>query len=254
MTALISVVVVVVLIVAVLFAALKVLREYERGVVFRLGRLIREPRGPGLIFLIPVIDRMVRIDLRTVTLTVPPQEVITRDNVPVRVNAVAYFRVVDPTAAVVEVEKFLVATSQIAQTTLRSTLGQHMLDELLSERDKINAILQRIIDDQTAPWGVKVSNVEVKDVEIPTLDAARHGPAGRGRARAARQGDRGRGRVPGVAEARRRRPGALGAPRLGAAALPPDDARDVVGAHVDGHLPDPDRPDRAPQGRTGSDR
>ena len=168
MTALISAVVVVVLIVAVLFAALKVLREYERGVVFRLGRLIREPRGPGLIFLIPVLDRMVRIDLRTVTLTVPPQEVITRDNVPVRVNAVAYFRVVDPTAAVVEVEKFLVATSQIAQTTLRSTLGQHNLDELLSERDKINVILQRIIDDQTAPWGVKVSNVEVKDVEIPT--------------------------------------------------------------------------------------
>jgi regulator of protease activity HflC (stomatin/prohibitin superfamily) len=167
-TALISAVVVVVLIIAVLFAALKVLREYERGVVFRLGRLIREPRGPGLIFLIPVLDRMVRIDLRTVTLTVPPQEVITRDNVPVRVNAVAYFRVVDPTAAVVEVEKFLVATSQIAQTTLRSTLGQHMLDELLSERDKINIILQRIIDDQTAPWGVKVSNVEVKDVEIPT--------------------------------------------------------------------------------------
>ncbi len=168
MTALISAVVVVALIVAVLFAALKVLREYERGVVFRLGRLLSQPRGPGLIFLIPIIDRMVRIDLRTVTLTVPPQEVITRDNVPVRVNAVAYFRVVDPTAAVVEVEKFLVATSQIAQTTLRSTLGQHMLDELLSERDKINAILQRIIDDQTAPWGVKVSNVEVKDVEIPS--------------------------------------------------------------------------------------
>jgi regulator of protease activity HflC (stomatin/prohibitin superfamily) len=168
LTALISAVVVVALIVAVLFAALKVLREYERGVVFRLGRLLSQPRGPGLIFLIPIIDRMVRIDLRTVTLTVPPQEVITRDNVPVRVNAVAYFRVVDPTAAVVEVEKFLVATSQIAQTTLRSTLGQHMLDELLSERDKINAILQRIIDDQTAPWGVKVSNVEVKDVEIPS--------------------------------------------------------------------------------------
>ena len=168
MTALISIAVVVVLIIAILLAALKVLREYERAVVFRLGRLIREPRGPGLIFLIPVLDRMVRIDLRTVTLTVPPQEVITRDNVPVRVNAVAYFRVVDPTAAVVEVEKFLVATSQIAQTTLRSTLGQHSLDELLSERDKINVILQRIIDDQTAPWGVKVSNVEVKDVEIPT--------------------------------------------------------------------------------------
>jgi regulator of protease activity HflC (stomatin/prohibitin superfamily) len=167
-TEVIAGIVVIVLIVALLVAALKVLREYERGVVFRLGRLIKTPRGPGLIFLIPLIDRMVRMELRTVTLTVPPQEVITRDNVPVRVNAVAYFRVVDPIAAVVEVEKFLVATSQIAQTTLRSTLGQHVLDELLSEREKINAILQRIIDDQTGPWGVKVSVVEVKDVEIPT--------------------------------------------------------------------------------------
>jgi regulator of protease activity HflC (stomatin/prohibitin superfamily) len=167
-TEVIAGIIVIVLIVALLAASLKVLREYERGVVFRLGRLIKNPRGPGLIFLIPLIDRMVRMELRTVTLTVPPQEVITRDNVPVRVNAVAYFRVVDPIAAVVEVEKFLVATSQIAQTTLRSTLGQHVLDELLSEREKINAILQRIIDDQTGPWGVKVSVVEVKDVEIPT--------------------------------------------------------------------------------------
>ena len=251
MTALISAIVVVGLIVAVLFAALKVLREYERGVVFRLGRLLTQPRGPGLIFLIPIIDRMVRIDLRTVTLTVPPQEVITRDNVPVRVNAVAYFRVVDPTAAVVEVEKFLVATSQIAQTTLRSTLGQHMLDELLSERDKINAILQRIIDDQTAPWGVKVSNVEVKDVEIPSsMQRAMARQAEAERERRA-QGDRRRGRVPGVSEARGRRAGALRASRVGAAALPPDDARDVVGAHLDGHLPHPHRPDRAPQGRAG---
>jgi len=152
-TEVIAGIIVIVLIVALLAASLKVLREYERGVVFRLGRLIKNPRGPGLIFLIPLIDRMVRMELRTVTLTVPPQEVITRDNVPVRVNAVAYFRVVDPIAAVVEVEKFLVATSQIAQTTLRSTLGQHVLDELLSEREKINAILQRIIDDQTGPWG-----------------------------------------------------------------------------------------------------
>jgi len=167
-TEVIAGIIVIVLIVALLAASLKVLREYERGVVFRLGRLIKNPRGPGLIFLIPLIDRMVRMELRTVTLTVPPQEVITRDNVPVRVNAVAYFRVVDPIAAVVEVEKFLVATSQIAQTTLRSTLGQHVLDELLSEREKINAILQRIIDDQTGPWGVKVSVVEVKDVELPT--------------------------------------------------------------------------------------
>jgi regulator of protease activity HflC (stomatin/prohibitin superfamily) len=153
---------------AVLIGALKVLREYERAVVFRLGRLITPVKGPGLIFLIPIVDRMVRVDLRTITLNVPPQEVITKDNVPVRVNAVAYFRVVEPTASVVEVAQYLVATSQIAQTTLRSTLGQHSLDELLSERDAINAILQRIIDEQTAPWGIKVSVVEIKDVEIPS--------------------------------------------------------------------------------------
>jgi regulator of protease activity HflC (stomatin/prohibitin superfamily) len=150
-----------------LSAAIKVAREYERGVVFRLGRLLLPPKGPGLFLLIPVIDRMVRVDLRTITLNVPPQEVITKDNVPVRVNAVAYFRIVDPSAAIVQVENFMVATSQIAQTTLRSVLGQHLLDELLSERDKINAILQQIIDEATAPWGVKVSIVEVKDVEIP---------------------------------------------------------------------------------------
>src|SRR5688500_2583015 len=151
-----------------LSAAIKVAREYERGVVFRLGRLLTPPKGPGLFLLIPVIDRMVRVDLRTVTLTVPPQEVITKDNVPVRVNAVAYFRIVDPAAAIVQVENFMVATSQIAQTTLRSVLGQHLLDELLSERDKINTILQQIIDESTSPWGVKVSIVEVKDVEIPS--------------------------------------------------------------------------------------
>jgi regulator of protease activity HflC (stomatin/prohibitin superfamily) len=150
-----------------LFAAIKVAREYERGVIFRLGRLLPEPKGPGLFLLIPVIDRMVKVDLRTITLNVPPQEVITKDNVPVRVNAVAYFRIVDPKAAIVQVENFMVATSQISQTTLRSVLGQHVLDELLSERDKINSILQTIIDEATAPWGVKVSIVEVKDVEIP---------------------------------------------------------------------------------------
>ena len=150
-----------------LFAAIKVAREYERGVIFRLGRLLPEPKGPGLFLLIPIVDRMVKVDLRTITLNVPPQEVITRDNVPVRVNAVAYFRIVDPKAAIVQVENFMVATSQIAQTTLRSVLGQHSLDELLSERDKINSILQTIIDEATAPWGVKVSIVEVKDVEIP---------------------------------------------------------------------------------------
>ena len=149
-------------------AAIKVLREYERGIVFRLGRLFPAPRGPGLIFLIPIVDKMVRVDLRTITLTIPPQEVITKDNVPVRVNAVAYFRIVQPQEAIVQIENFMVATSQIAQTTLRSVLGQHQLDELLSEREKINAILQGIIDEATAPWGIKVSIVEVKDVEIPS--------------------------------------------------------------------------------------
>ena len=148
-------------------SAVKILREYERGVIFRLGRLLPQPKGPGLFLLIPVVDRMVRVDLRTVTLNVPPQEVITKDNVPVRVNAVAYFRIVEPNAAIVQVENFMVATSQIAQTTLRSVLGQHVLDELLSERDKINAILQSQIDENTSPWGIKVSVVEVKDVEIP---------------------------------------------------------------------------------------
>jgi regulator of protease activity HflC (stomatin/prohibitin superfamily) len=148
-------------------SAVRVAREYERGVIFRLGRLRSPPKGPGLFFLIPVIDRMVKTDLRTVTLNVPPQEVITKDNVPVRVNAVAYFRIIEPESAIVRVEDFGVATSQIAQTTLRNVLGQHVLDELLAERDKINARLQQIIDDATAPWGVKVSIVEVKDVEIP---------------------------------------------------------------------------------------
>jgi regulator of protease activity HflC (stomatin/prohibitin superfamily) len=144
----------------------RILREYERGVVFRLGRLLPQ-KGPGVVFLIPIVDRIVKVDLRTITLDIPPQEVITKDNVPARVNAVAYFRIVDPKAAIVQIENFIVATSQIAQTTLRSVLGQHTLDELLSEREKINAILQGIIDEQTAPWGIKVSVVEVKDVEIP---------------------------------------------------------------------------------------
>jgi regulator of protease activity HflC (stomatin/prohibitin superfamily) len=150
-----------------LASAVKVAREYERGVVFRLGRLLDPPKGPGLFILIPIIDRMVRVDLRTITLNIPPQEVITKDNVPARVNAVAYFRIVEPKAAIVQIENFMVATSQIAQTTLRSVLGQHVLDELLSEREKINEILQGIIDEATSPWGIKVSIVEVKDVEIP---------------------------------------------------------------------------------------
>src|SRR4030088_3245893 len=164
---LVAIAVVVFLVILFLISAIKVAREYERGIVFRLGRLFPEPKGPGLFLLIPIVDRMVKVDLRTITLNIPPQEVITKDNVPVRVNAVAYFRIVAPKDAIVQIENFMVATSQIAQTTLRSVLGQHQLDELLSEREKINAILQGIIDEQTAPWGIKVSIVEVKDVEIP---------------------------------------------------------------------------------------
>src|SRR5215217_1025737 len=147
-------------------ASVRVLREYERAVVFRLGRVTAE-RGPGLVLLIPGIDRMVRVSLRTVTLTIPPQDVITRDNVTARVNAVAYFRVIDANASVLEVESYLNATSQIAQTTLRSILGKAELDTLLSERERLNEDLQQIIDEQTEPWGIKVTVVEIKDVEIP---------------------------------------------------------------------------------------
>jgi regulator of protease activity HflC (stomatin/prohibitin superfamily) len=153
-------------VVAILITNLRVLREYQRGVVFRLGRL-RPLRGPGLVALIPLVDRMVRVDLRTVTLTIPPQEIITRDNVPARVNAVAYFRVVDPRLAITEVETYPVATSQIAQTTLRSVLGRADLDSLLAEREQLNRSLRQIIDEQTGPWGIKVTTVEIKDVEIP---------------------------------------------------------------------------------------
>jgi regulator of protease activity HflC (stomatin/prohibitin superfamily) len=147
-------------------ASVRILREYERGVIFRLGRLIAQ-KGPGLILLIPFIDRMVKVDLRTVTLNIPPQEVITRDNVPAGVNAVAYFRVIDPRKAITEVENYLLATSQISQTALRSVLGKAEFDQLLSERERLNEELQTIIDESTEPWGVKVTAVEIKDVEIP---------------------------------------------------------------------------------------
>jgi uncharacterized membrane protein YqiK len=147
-------------------ASVRVLREYERAVVFRLGRVINE-KGPGLVLLIPAVDRMVRVSLRTVTLRIPPQEVITRDNVPVRVAAVAYFRVIDPRRAVLDVEDYMAATLQIAQTTLRSVLGKAELDALLAERERLNDSLQQIIDEQTEPWGIKVTIVEIKDVEIP---------------------------------------------------------------------------------------
>ncbi|HEV8676314.1 MAG TPA: slipin family protein, partial [Methylomirabilota bacterium] len=148
------------------FSAIKILREYERGVIFRLGRLIAS-KGPGIILLIPFVDKMVKVSLRTVAMDVPPQDVITRDNVSVKVNAVIFFKVVEPRAAVVQVEDYLYATSQIAQTTLRSVLGQVELDDLLASRDKINHQLQRIIDEQTDPWGVKVTTVEVKHVDLP---------------------------------------------------------------------------------------
>jgi regulator of protease activity HflC (stomatin/prohibitin superfamily) len=158
----------VLLVLAVLLAgaSVRVLREYERGVVFRLGRLLAA-RGPGLVLLIPIVDRMVRVSLRTVTLNIPPQEVITRDNVPARVNAVTYFRVVDANRSVVEVENYAQATSQIAQTTLRSILGKADLDTLLAERERLNADLQQVIDEQTEPWGIKVTSVEIKEVDIP---------------------------------------------------------------------------------------
>ena len=162
-------IVIILFIIIILFSAIKILREYERGVIFRLGRLIGGTgvKGPGLILLIPVIDKMVKVSLRTVVLDVPPQDIITSDNVSIKVNAVVYFRVVEPQKAIVQVENFLAATSQISQTTLRSVLGQSELDDLLSQREKINHRLQQIIDAQTDPWGVKVTNVEVKQIDLP---------------------------------------------------------------------------------------
>jgi regulator of protease activity HflC (stomatin/prohibitin superfamily) len=159
--------VIAVLVVIFLFMAIKVLNEYERAVIFRLGRVI-DHKGPGLIILIPIVDKMVRVSLRTVAMDVPSQDVITRDNVSVKVSAVIYFRVMDPTKAVIDVENYLYATSQLAQTTLRSVCGQFELDELLSDREKINMELQRILDQHTGPWGVKVSMVEVKHIDLPT--------------------------------------------------------------------------------------
>jgi len=156
----------VVLVVFFLFSAIKILREYERGVIFRLGRVIKV-KGPGLILLIPVIDKMVKVSLRLVTMDVPPQDVITRDNVSVKVNAVIYFRVMDPNAATIEVENYIFATSQLAQTTLRSVCGQVELDELLAQREKINTQLQSILDKHTDPWGIKVTTVEVKHIDLP---------------------------------------------------------------------------------------
>jgi regulator of protease activity HflC (stomatin/prohibitin superfamily) len=166
-------------------ASIRIVPEYERGVIFRLGRVIAA-KGPGLFLIIPIVDRMVKVSLRTVTMDIPPQDVITRDNVTVKVNAVTYFNVVEPVRSVIAIEDYKLGTSQVAQTTLRSILGQVDLDELLIKRDDINQQLQRIIDDLTNPWGVKVTLVEVKDARH---DAPGHGPTGRGRTRPARQGD-----------------------------------------------------------------
>ena len=162
----IGIVVGIVIVLILLVSAIKILKEYERGVIFRFGRL-RGAKGPGIIVIIPFVDKMIKADLRTVNMDVPPQDIITHDNVPVKVNAVVYFRVMDPAKSIVKIEKFILATSQIAQTTLRSILGQVDLDDLLSRREKINKELQKIIDEQTDPWGVKVSTVEIKDVELP---------------------------------------------------------------------------------------
>jgi regulator of protease activity HflC (stomatin/prohibitin superfamily) len=159
-------IVAVVLVVMFLASAIRILNEYERGVIFRLGRII-DTKGPGLIILIPVVDRMFKVDMRTITMDVPPQDVITRDNVSIKVNAVVYFRVVDANSAVIEVENYLYATSQLAQTTLRSVCGQFELDEILSEREKINVTLQEILDRSTDPWGIKVTLVEVKHIDLP---------------------------------------------------------------------------------------
>ena len=164
-----SAIVIVFLVLFILSSSIRILREYERGVIFRLGRLIGGDglKGPGLIFLIPVIDKMVKVSLRIIVLDVPPQDIITSDNVSIKVNAVVYFRVMEPQKAIVQVENYMAATSQISQTTLRSVLGQSELDDLLSQREKINHRLQQIIDSQTEPWGIKVSNVEVKQIDLP---------------------------------------------------------------------------------------
>ena len=204
-----------------LLTCIRVLNEYERGVVFRLGRVMPKPKGPGLIMVFWPVDRMMRVDLRTITKVIEPQDIITRDNVSVRVNAVLYFRVVDPMRSVLEVADFLFATSQVALTTLRSTLGQAELDDLLTEREKVNRRLQEIIDGHTEPWGVKVSVVEVKDVDLPEPMKRSHGPSGGGRTRTARQGHQRRGGVPGRRQTPASRPDHDALSHGDADALPP---------------------------------
>ena len=213
--------------VLILLSGLKVLNEYERAVVFRLGRLTPF-RGPGIIFVIPILERSVRIDLRVVTLDIAPQDVITRDNVSIKVSAVLYFRVLDPSRAVTEVANYLFATTQLAQTTLRSVGGQTELDELLAQRDKLNARIQEIVDAQTEPWGVKVTLVELKNIDLPQ-DMQRAIAAQAEAEREACQGDRGRGRVPGGAAPRRGRRDHEQEPGDASAPLPADAQGDRVG-------------------------
>ncbi len=242
--AIVAIVIVVIIAIIILFASIKVFPEYQRGVIFRLGRLM-PPKGPGLFFIIPIVDRMVRVDLRTITFDVPAQEVITKDNVPAKVNAVAYFRVVDPSKSVVEVQNYVAATSQISQTTLRSVLGQSDLDHLLTERDKLNARLQEIIDEQTEPWGVKVSIVEIKDVEIPaSMQRAMARQAEAERERRAKviaaEGEyQASEKLSQAAEVLSR------TPSRHPAALPADAGRDRDREELDHGLPDTDRSDRA---------
>ncbi len=191
---------VIILVLIILFSAIKILREYERGVVFTLGRFTGV-KGPGLILLIPFVQLMQRVDLRTRVDDVPSQDVISRDNVSVSVNAVIYYRIIDPERAIIHVENFIQATSQLAQTTLRSVLGKHDLDEMLSERDKLNRDIQALLDRQTDAWGIKIANVEIKHLDLNEIDDPRHRPPGRGRARATRQSDQCRGRAAGGPEA-----------------------------------------------------
>ncbi len=211
-----------------LLSCIRILNEYERGVVFRLGRAMPKPKGPGLILVFWPVDRMMRVDLRTITRVIEPQDIITRDNVSVRVNAVLYFRVVDPMRSVLEVADFFFATSQVALTTLRSTLGQAELDDLLTERDKVNRRLQEIIDGHTEPWGVKVSVVEVKDVDLPEAmkrSMARQAEAERER----REGDQRGGGVPGRRQTPASRPDHDSLSDGHADALPPGSCRRGLG-------------------------
>ena len=220
-----------------LLTCIRVLKEYERGVIFRLGRVMPTPKGPGLIMVFGPVDRMVRIDLRTVTRVIEPQDVITRDNVSVKVDAVLYYKVVDPMRAVLQVENYMFSTSQVALTTLRSTLGQAELDELLTERDKVNHRLQEIIDGHTEPWGIKVSVVEVKDVDLP--DAMKRSMAAQAEAERAapREGHQCPGRVPGLHQTARSRRDHDAIPHGDANALPPGTRRSGRGQEFHHHFP-----------------